>query len=108
MPVLGAPVANRAMRFGKAPVGSEMDGGCDGSRRQPGTLNPVGSSKRRGDFCSHFDISIPIEIERHMTSGLFQASRPNEGPNFPARSRNESRQFTRVHAAADHCGIGGV
>ena len=41
MSVLGAPLANPSVRFGKSLVGSEMDGGSHTSRWQLRAMNTV-------------------------------------------------------------------
>gem|GEM_PF-3882196 len=70
MSVLGAPLANLGMRFGKALVGAEMDSGGHTSRWQLRAVNSVVAGKGFGYLSPDLDRPLRVQIQSDMAAWL--------------------------------------
>ena len=78
MSVLGAPLANLGMRFGKTLVGSEMDSGRHTSWWQLRALNAVVADKGLGYLRPDLDRPVRVQIQSDMAAWLREASGASE------------------------------
>ena len=78
MSVLGTPLANFSMGFGKTGVGTIMDGRCDTTGWQLRALHPIVADKRFRHLCTDFDCPLAIQVQGHVTSWLLKTGGADE------------------------------